>query len=189
MANTGPNQQTQQKGLMQVAVDMGTRQRHQIFLAPPSLVVSAHSKNRKLHGEHADHFEAASWNGPAHADWMCTLEETPDRTREREALVSTLSPDPFSDRARIDRRRSEEIQGRYKASREKQLTVIQQPTVSRMVFGQLRALSFVFFFCCLFFRLPRSTVMLCPTSKATDDHDRYPKKRENRIGPKHKRPK
>lgn len=53
---------------MQVAVDMGTRQRHQIFLAPPSHLLSAHSRNRKLHGEHADHFEAASWNGPAHAD-------------------------------------------------------------------------------------------------------------------------
>lgn len=32
-------------------------------------------------------------------------------------------------------------------------------------------------------------VMLCPTSKATDDYDRYPKKRENRIGPKHKKTK
>lgn len=25
-------------------------------------------KEPKLHGEHADHSEAASWNGPAHAD-------------------------------------------------------------------------------------------------------------------------
>lgn len=96
---------------MQVAVDMGTRQRHQISLAPPSLVLSGHSRNRKLHGEHADHFEAASWNGPAHADWMCTLEETPDRTREREALVSTLNPDPFSDRARIDRKKKQRDTG------------------------------------------------------------------------------
>ena len=31
----------------------------------------------RLHGEHADHFEAASWNGPAHAEWKRTLEETP----------------------------------------------------------------------------------------------------------------
>lgn len=42
---------------------------------------------------------------------MCTLEETPDRTREREALVSTLSPDPFGDKARIDKKKKQRDTG------------------------------------------------------------------------------
>ena len=35
------------------------------FLPPVSYLPL---KEPKLHGEHADHSEAASWNGPAHAD-------------------------------------------------------------------------------------------------------------------------
>ena len=46
---------------MHVAVDMAQRQQISHLPYPPT-------KKRQLHGEHADHLEAASWNGPAHAD-------------------------------------------------------------------------------------------------------------------------
>lgn len=49
---------------MHVAVDMAQRQ--QISLPPP--LPYPPLKKRQSHGEHADHLEAASWNGPAHAD-------------------------------------------------------------------------------------------------------------------------
>ena len=46
---------------MHVAVGMAQRQQ----ISPPPYPPL---KKRQLHGEHADHLEAASWNGPAHAD-------------------------------------------------------------------------------------------------------------------------
>lgn len=55
--------------LMHVVVDKG----YSVSNAPPTHIQVAWG--------HADHFEAASWNGPAHADEEYGFEETP-KTRE-----------------------------------------------------------------------------------------------------------
>lgn len=107
---------------------------------------------------------------------MCTLEETPDRAREREALVSTLRPDPFGDRARIDKKKKQRDTGLIQG--DKGEAIDRHATANSMVFGQLRTLSLFSFFAAVFFRFPHSTIVLCPTSKATDVHDRVPKEAE-----------
>lgn len=54
-----------------------------------------HSRNAGCMEKHADHFEAASWNGPAHADRECTLEETPKPPGKRATSPHTDLTDPW----------------------------------------------------------------------------------------------
>ena len=78
---------------MHVAGDMAQRQQISPLPYP-------RPKAEKLHGEHADHVEAASWNGPAHADQRCTLEETPE-TKEKVPGPPFASPqksDPYGNK-------------------------------------------------------------------------------------------
>lgn len=105
----------------------------------------------------------------------------------REALVSTLSPDPFGDRARIDKKNKQRdtgpIQGDKGEAIDRHTTANSFPdgfwTTQNTIF------CFLFFAAVFFASLARR---LCCVRRVKQPMSMigYPKKRENRIGPKHK---